>query len=510
MPQLEALIGQHLMIGIAGTELTPETLEVFRRTHAGGLIIFRPNFANAQSFIRLLTELEEKLGRRLLVAVDHEGGRVLHLNEGITIFPDNLAVGSGSRKQDVARQGEIEAVELRRLGFDLNLAPTVDVLAGRYSPNIGIRSYGCDAEIVARMSAARIRGMQAKGLSACAKHFPGLGSAPVDPHLALPQLSSDWEEMQTVHLKPFQAAIEAGVHAVMSSHPVYSTLDTTNVPATFSRRLISGYLRKDMKFQGLILSDDLEMGALERFDKIGERAVRAVDAGHDMVLLCHDPQGQVEAFDALYKAYEGGRLKKTNLEASAERVAKLRALRPKRFEGGEPAAEPIGAELAREMARRGAGGPGFGEALPSGKPAVIFPRISELAGRIFVEQELMDEKAFVKNLFQRAGRAAAEILITDLNISRDQWTAAITLARKNEWTVFFCYDAHLDAAARRLLEQMEKEMPGRFAVVLMRDPYDEEFLVPNTPYSHAYGFRAIQLKAALYRLFNNGLKTKRE
>jgi beta-N-acetylhexosaminidase len=207
MTQLEDLVGQKLMIGIRGTRLTPETVEIFRKTRAGGLIVFRPIFESAEAFRKLISDLEETLQRKLLVAVDHEGGRVIHLAEGVTVFPDNWAVGNTQNIEYARRQGEIEACELRQLGIDLNLAPTLDVLTENFSPNIGIRSYGKDPKLVATLGAARIQAMQKGGLSACAKHFPGQGHAPVDAHLSLPVIRSTWKEMDALHLKPFLRAI---------------------------------------------------------------------------------------------------------------------------------------------------------------------------------------------------------------------------------------------------------------------------------------------------------------
>jgi len=236
---LEELVGQRLAFGIPGTTLRPEDVRLFGETKAGGLILYRRNFESAAQLTGLLTGLEEAIGRRLLIATDHEGGRVIMLGEGVTVFPDNLAVGASREAISAERQGRIEALELRRLGIDLNFAPVLDVLTEAPSPNIGIRSYGKDPALVARFGAARIRGMQSRGLSACAKHFPGKGHSPLDAHLRLPTIPSTWAEMRRTHLPPFLAAIEAGVDAVMTSHPLYPALDPAPLtPATFSRRIV--------------------------------------------------------------------------------------------------------------------------------------------------------------------------------------------------------------------------------------------------------------------------------
>ena len=256
--------------------------------------------------------------------VDHEGGRVIRFSKGGTLFPDALTVGATQQPEEVTRQGALEAQELRRLGVHVNLAPCVDVLVEGADPVIGTRSYGSDPQRVAALGAARIRGMQTHGLAACAKHFPGLGAVPKDPHKHLPTVGLEWPAMRQTHLVPFTAAIEAGVATIMSSHVCYPQLDPSKTPATWSGRLIRDLLRGELGFQGLVLTDDMEMGALRELASIGEAAVRAVEAGHDVVLVCSSLPAQREVFEALRTAYREGRL---SVEALERRVAKITALR---------------------------------------------------------------------------------------------------------------------------------------------------------------------------------------
>src|SRR3989454_3594588 len=270
---LETLVGERLMFGLSGARLTDADVRLFRDTRAAGLILYRRNFETPDQHGRLLRDLESALGRRLLIATDHEGGRIVMLGRATTIFPDNLATGTAGDEAFAFRQGLFEARELRRLGVDVNFAPVLDVLTERYSPNIGIRSYGKDPAVVTRYGVARIKGMQKGGLSACAKHFPGKGHAPVDAHLGLPVIESGWGEMHAVHLVPFMAAIEAGVDCLMTSHPLYPGLDPTpDTPATFSRLIVAEYLRGQVGYRGVIVSDDLEMGAVGELCAIGDAA----------------------------------------------------------------------------------------------------------------------------------------------------------------------------------------------------------------------------------------------
>ena len=303
---LNQAAGRHLVIGVQGKRVTGAMVRQFEMTEARGLILFIRNFDSPGQVKRLVGELRRRLGRPLFVMVDQEGGRVIRFTKGITQFPDALAIGKGGI-DFVKRQGRIEARELGALGINMNLAPVLDVLTEKENPVIGTRSYGHDFRRVARFAQARIRAMQLNGLWACAKHFPGIGEAELDPHHELPTISTSKKLMERIHLFPFRAAIRAGVCAVMSSHVLYPCLDSSKShPATFSRKIIHDLLREKLKFKGLVLTDDLEMGALRKFGAVGDLAVRAVRAGHDRVLVCEDSGKQRQAFEALKRAYRKG------------------------------------------------------------------------------------------------------------------------------------------------------------------------------------------------------------
>ncbi len=322
---LDELIGARLVVGFQGTEATDALIAQLRALHAHSLILFERNFVSPEQLIAMLRRLEEALGRRLLVMVDHEGGRVIRFRRGVTQFPDALRLAQTKQPGDIERQGAIEAQELKRLGVRVNLVPCVDVLAEGCDPVIGDRSYGSDPARVSEFAIARIRGLQAQGVAACAKHFPGLGSVGRDPHKFLPTISLSQPTMETVHWPPFRAAIEAGVATIMSSHVCYPALgDPPGLPATFSPRLIREWLRHTMGFAGVILTDDLEMGALREFGGIGEAALHATEAGHDMLLICSDLAAAEEALSALRQAYQDGRLAHAELETSVERIGRLR------------------------------------------------------------------------------------------------------------------------------------------------------------------------------------------
>ncbi len=507
---LEALVGRRLMFGLPGPDLTEDDVRLFSDTGAGGLILYRRNFETPERLARLVTGLEETLGRRLLVATDHEGGRIIMLGRAVTIFPDSLAVGAAGEVGFANRQGFFEGRELRRLGVDLNFAPVLDVLTERYSPNIGIRSYGKDPALVSRFGAARIRGLQAAGVSACAKHFPGKGHAPVDAHVGLPVIESDWGEMHAVHLPPFLAAMESGVDAIMTSHPLYPRLDSSpHTPATFSRLIVDEYLRGEVGYRGVVATDDLEMGAIGELCPVGDAAVKAAAAGHDLLLVCHTPARQRDAHAALLEAYRAKTLPLRGLEHSAARLEALAAKRMARFEGGPPRPERDGEPLARALATRAVTpvtppNAAFSRAL-NGRVVAVFPRLSSLADRITVEDEMLDGALFVTHACSPYGiQPAVEVVEVEpgeLEIAR-----VGEAARSANATILFLYDAHLYPSNRALLGALQAAAPT-LGVVLMRDPWDAEYLATGAVGVTAYGWRRCQLDAALTRLLGPDCRT---
>lgn len=524
----EELVGQKLVWGIEGTQATPEVVRHFQETHAGGLILFRRNIESADGVRRLITDLEHALGRRLLVMIDHEGGRVIHLGEGTTVFPDAQALGLSGKAEWARQQGEIEGLELRRLGMDLNLAPVLDVLGEAWNPAIGTRSYGKDPGLVAALGRARIVGMQSRGLSACAKHFPGLGAAEFDPHYELPVIRKSAKAIREEDLRPFLEAFSAvyddrfaaGVDCVMSSHPVYPELDSRKVPATFSRTIIHDWLRLDCGFKGLALTDDLKMGAIGKSVSLKEAGPLAAGAGHDLLLVCSDTHAQLEVFESLVWAHKKKELKTAELETSVERIQDLKKKRPERFEGfsnqgtgtpgaGSPEFEKEGAGLARKIARSGVkilgGGKGI---LPlSGarglKPSllVLFPNLGPMAQKFYVEPGELAAGEFLKQAFQQFKVPLQAVQLISLDPSIKERQEILEKAARSEGVLFFCADAHLFPGTKALLQSLP-EKTGRLAVVLLREPHDFEWLRPGTACVTAHGFRLCQIEAALERLFS--------
>jgi beta-N-acetylhexosaminidase len=316
-----------LVIGLPGAALTAEDEAHLRALRPAGVILFARNCTVPDQLRTLTEQVRATLGYAPLVMIDHEGGRIIRFATGVTRFPAALEAGRAQDAQAVYVQGRLEAQELSALGINVNLAPCLDVLIEGADPVIGDRSYGTDPQRVAELGAARIRGLQEHGVLACAKHFPGIGALTRDPHQTLSGIDISLEQLRARELRPFQAAIASGVALVMSSHIVYTQWDAQRVPATFSAFLMRRLLRDELGFGGLTITDDLEMGAIQHLCSIEEAAVRAVEAGHDLLLICHERETQRRAWQALLAAYGTGRLTRQYCDESMRRLRRLSAAR---------------------------------------------------------------------------------------------------------------------------------------------------------------------------------------
>ncbi len=262
---------------------------------------------------------------RVLFCIDQEGGATVRLTDGFATPPPMREIGEIGRHA-AGDVGRILAEDLRAVGIDLDLAPVVDVDSNPDNPVIGPRSFGPDPDLVSRCATAFITAMQENGVAACAKHFPGHGDTILDSHHDLPVLPHDLERLNMVELPPFRASIAAEVACIMTTHVVFDALDP-GVPATLSPTCIEGLLRGELGFQGVVVSDDLEMAAIAELPSIegdvGEAAVRSVEAGVDLVLCCHRPERQHRVVDSLVEAVETGRIRMSRLEASLTRLDRL-------------------------------------------------------------------------------------------------------------------------------------------------------------------------------------------
>ena len=316
--------GQLFMVGVPGPSLDRAT-RAFLKSHAvSGVILFRRNVTDVAALVALTSELHAISPERpILVAIDHEGGRVSRLGEPFTQFPPAAMVGRAGSPHLAYRQGIAMGEELRSVGIDIDFAPVLDVASNPHNPVIGDRSFGAHPRTVSRLGISIAHGLQRTGIVACGKHFPGHGDTSVDSHLDLPVVVRGQPELERTELFPFRRAIQEGIDALMTAHVVFSALDAER-PATLSRRILTELLRERMRFRGVVFSDDLQMKAIADRFAAGDAAIAAVEAGVDWLVACESLDFAEHAIGALERTASRRARLATRMDEAAARIEALR------------------------------------------------------------------------------------------------------------------------------------------------------------------------------------------
>jgi len=328
---LEEMIGQRLMLAFrAKEELSPEIRETIQKFKPGGITLFRSyNIDNPQQ-VRRLTGLFQDAAHKaglppLLIAVDQEGGQLMAIGNGTTSLPGNMALGATGSVDLSRRSGEVLGRELAAMGINVNYAPCCDVNLNPNNPVIGIRSFGEDPSLVADLASEMVTGIQSAGVAATAKHFPGHGDTTRDSHVGLPVIPHSLDRLRQVEFVPFKSAIRAGTKMVMTAHLALPAIDGSDAPpATLSSSVLKDLLREQLGFQGVIITDAMDMHAISQGEALGANAVRAAAASADLLLITTDPNDQSLIHASLLQAAKDGTLSPKDLNSSAERISSLK------------------------------------------------------------------------------------------------------------------------------------------------------------------------------------------
>lgn len=324
---IEDKIGQMIISGFPGTELDTEAEELIRNGQLGGVILFGPNISNPKQLQSLTNDVKKSNGEEhipLFISVDEEGGRVSRLPEGKTEFPTNEQIGKYKNADLSAQIGSVIGEELGAFGFNLNFAPVLDIFSNPENRVIGNRSFGDSAETVSELGIATMKGMQEAGIIPAVKHFPGHGDTTVDSHVGLPVVQKTKEELAELELVPFQTAISDGADMVMAAHIQYPKIDASLRPASLSKVMLSTLLREEMGYEGVVITDDLEMGAIQQNYGSGEAALMAIQAGADIVLFGHTPAKAEKAYNTLLQAVRKGELSAADIDRKVLRILTLK------------------------------------------------------------------------------------------------------------------------------------------------------------------------------------------
>lgn len=333
---VEEKVGQLFMVYFRGSRLSDELRQMIEDYHIGGIVLFAiaGNIESPRQVAALINDaqsLATTSGAQipLFISIDQEGGTVVRLTEGFTVFPSQMAVGATGSTDMAARMAEVTAQELKALGINMNLAPVLDVNNNPDNPVIGLRSFGSSPDLVSALGTAMIERYRQMGVIPTAKHFPGHGDTAVDSHYGLPVVPHDRAHLDQIEFPPFRAAIAAGVPAIMTAHVLFPAIDANaDSPATLSPPVLQGLLREEMGFDGLIVTDSLSMGALANLVGTTEAAQLAFRAGADVLAygadIGHSPDESLAAHARLLGLVQSGEISGERLDASVRRILSVK------------------------------------------------------------------------------------------------------------------------------------------------------------------------------------------
>ena len=361
--------GQLLFIGLPGTRLDRRARELLYEVQPGGVILFGRNIESPAQVANLTTQIRDALDHRVIIGIDQEGGLVDRFRAICEPMPSAKAVRNAASSALAEKFGELSARTLRLLGLNMNFAPVLDLGGDNEENGLRARTFGTQPSVVSRLAGAYLDGLQRARVVGCGKHFPGLGGSQVDSHRRLPVVTHSWQLIFERDLVPFMDLMfhrpGERLHSIMISHAAFPevseflqewfrrtqelpALDSLHqLPATVSNNVVMRLLRQALRFQGLIITDDMEMGAVVQTLSVAEASLRAIEAGSDMILICEQEANFVAARDLIVEAVREGRVSPVALDKASERIDRVLKL------AGE--AEPFDAgefdNVCREIAK---------------------------------------------------------------------------------------------------------------------------------------------------------------
>lgn len=497
--ELKKRIGQLFVIGYQGLNPSDEFLSFVEEWGIGGIIFFVRNIGDPSDLPAVIRKLRRAAGTTQFTAIDQEGGLVLRILKGGSLFPGAMALSASDDPVLTRRVSAALAKEMRALGLNWNLAPVLDINHAD-NPGIGARSFGDTPERVARFGLEAIRGFQEGGVLACAKHFPGKGNARVDSHLSLPVIPSDRQHLWDYELFPFRKAIEAGVDAIMTAHVFFPAIEPApNLPGTLSHKVLTGLLRDELGFKGLLVTDDLEMGAITEAFGVDEAARLSFLAGADLLLICHDLDRQRKAAQAVLSEIERSAAAKKRLEESLERITRART----RLGDSEKAASlsDLGdshSNLIREASEKSIlvarAAPGALPLSPSRPKLALCPELSSLVQVEETQSQegiapLLARDFLALKCVQYHPKASAEEIIRNFE-------SAAGSSPKDTDLLLFSYNAHLFKGQIEAFRTLARRYPASILLAL-RNPYDLTAIPEPATAIASFGFRTPAIQALL-------------
>lgn len=323
---LEEKIGQMILAGVQGTTLDDQAKQMITNQKVGGIIFYANNVSTLEGtakFVQSIKEANQSNPVPIFMSVDQEGGKVSRMPETVESIPSSRKVGETKDSALAETMGELLARQVQLAGFNVDFAPVLDVNSNPKNPVIGDRSFGSSAELVSRMGIAEMKGLRNEGIIPVVKHFPGHGDTSVDSHLDLPVVNKTEKQLAELEWIPFQAAVKEQVEAVMVAHILFPKLDPDH-PASLSDVIIGEHLRGKFNYDGVVITDDLSMGAIAKNYKLDQAALATVKAGSDILLVAHSYESAKTIFDTLISAVKSGKITESRIDESVYRILALK------------------------------------------------------------------------------------------------------------------------------------------------------------------------------------------
>lgn len=326
---LRQKIGQMIMMGFPTEKVTPELRQTLDEYKIGNIILFTRNVSTSAQLQQLCADLQKYIirntGHTAFISIDQEGGMVARMPADAVSMPAAMAIAATGNTENAYLAGRITGEELRALGVNMDLAPDMDINSNPNNPVIGVRSFGDTKETVTEFGVALMKGLQDGGVLAVVKHFPGHGDTAVDSHLGLPKVEKTLEQLKQNELVPFQTAIDNGVCGVMSSHILFPNIEKQNLPCTMSHTMLNDLLKDKMGFEGLVLTDCLEMDAIKKYYGTAKGALAAIRAGANILCISHTAALVKETVELVEQAVLSGELSESIIDASVRKILRYKA-----------------------------------------------------------------------------------------------------------------------------------------------------------------------------------------
>lgn len=490
------------MVGFDGLEPNDHIRRLIQHYQVGGIILFRRNVQTPQQISQLCQRLQEINAEvsdvPLLIALDQEGGMVMRIEEGVTPMPSALAFQAAGSEHDCEALHKVSGAEMRQIGINMMLAPVLDVNNNRLNPVIGVRAFGEDVDTVIRYGMAALRGLQAAGVIATAKHFPGHGDTAVDSHFAMPVVPHDRARLDAVELLPFKAAIKQGVPAIMTAHVIFPAIEKEpGVPATLSKAVLTDLLRTELGFNGVIISDCLEMAAIAEGIGVTHGALQTLQAGADIALISHQEKRQQAAIEAVLRAVESGEISIERINASFSRIQKLKqaiqVTKPS-FSLTEEAALALAKKVQTAALRVQGNFRPLDLALPIKLITVEVKTRSEIDEVAVGSNKLM--RGSMLPALQSAGAKVSELVVSTEALEQEI-TAALAFAKDAPQIVLQTYNAVLKPGQQRLLAALPQQ---NVWLVAGRLPYDLDLAPEAQGRLASFGCRPAALEPVVEKL----------